>query len=354
MTTRVADTSGRRAFEVQADHCTRMNAPFTARLCLTLADILDDTSALGRRVLAWPRDNRIGDLVPLRCCAGLHRLARDGRVPAMSAVYPPAESDDETLRDALVAAIAAEDTFLAGYLDSPPQTNEVGRSAILLGGLLRLAEDVRLPFALHEIGASAGLNMLFQRWCYVLGDAGSFGAPDAPVTIACPWAGNAPSPSKPFEIASRRASDLAPLDPGRPDHRERLLSYIWPEQTERLERIAAALDVAAADSLRVEKADARAWLGDALAPGAAKDRVCTVLFHSVFIQYLDPAPRAALVADILARGASATEQKPFAWLRMEASETDKQRCELRLTLWPGGEDRALADVDWHGRRAHWH
>ncbi len=112
--------------------------------------------------------------------------------------------------------------------------------------------------------------------------------------------------------------------------------------------------IAAAVDLRVEKADARAWLRDALAADAPQDGVCTVLFHSVFIQYLEPASRAALVADILAKGDAATAQKPFAWLRMEGSEADKQRCELRLTLWPGGEDRALADVDWHGRSAHWH
>ena len=92
---------------------------------------------------------------------------------------------------------------------------------------------------------------------------------------------------------------------------------------------------------------------DELAPSRAQDGTCTVLFHSVFIQYLDPPDRAALVADILARGAVATGHSPFAWLRMEANEADSARCELRLTLWPGGTDRALADVNWHGRSAHW-
>ena len=354
MTMRVTDTSGpRRAFEVQAEHCNRMDAPFTARLCLALLEVLDDTTALGRRVIGWPRENAVGDLVPLRCCAGLHHLAREGRVPALSAIYPPAACSDETLRQTLIAAIEREDAFLTGYLDSPPQTNEVGRSAILLGGLLRLAEQVPMPFALYEIGASAGLNMSFERWRYDLGEAGSLGSPDARVTIASAWTGNAPSPETPVMICARAASDLAPLDPGKPTDRERLLSYIWAEQADRLVRIEAALDVAAKDGLRVENADARAWMRDALAAGRAQDGTCTVLFHSVFIQYLDPPVRAALIVDIFARGAAATEQKPFAWLRMEAAEQDKARCELRLTLWPGGVDRALADVNWHGRSAHW-
>ena len=213
MNVRVANTSGpRRAFEVQAEHCNRMDAPFTARLCLALLELLDDTTALGRRVIGWPRENAVGDLVPLRCCAGLHRLARAGDVPALTAAYPPAASSDESLRRALIVAIGKEDAFLTGYLDSPPQTNEVGRSAILLGGLLRLAEQVRMPFALHEIGASAGLNMSFRRWRYELGEAGSWGTADAPVTIVSAWTGNAPSPDTLVSICARAASDLAPLD----------------------------------------------------------------------------------------------------------------------------------------------
>ena len=78
-----------------------------------------------------------------------------------------------------------------------------------------------------------------------------------------------------------------------------------------------------------------------------------MLWHSVFIQYLDPPARRALIAAIRARGAQATADRPFAWLQMESGLDRRDQCELRLTLWPGGETIRLADVDWHGRSAHW-
>lgn len=352
MTERLADGGGiRRAFEVQAEHCAKMGAPFNARVCRALVEVLDDTTGLGRRVLAWPKETRANDLVPLRCCAGLHALARAGRVAELAAVYPPHTGDERALRDAVAAAVAAEDAFLTKYLDSAPQTNEVGRSAILLGGLLTL-QPAR-PVALFEVGASAGLNMQFDRWRYHLGPAGTWGDPDSPVSVRCDWTGTPPSLETPLRVVSRAASDLAPLDPAAPGDRERLLSYIWPDQAERLARTAAALDIAAGSDLRVAKADARDWVARELAPERAPPDALTVLFHSVFIQYLDPPVREALISDITGRGAKATDDTPFAWLRMEANEQDRARCELRATRWPGGRDEHLADVDWHGRSAHW-
>ena len=331
MSARVADDPAlARLFAVQADSCTRMQAPFNARVCAILADILDDTSALGRRVLAWPPDNRAGDLVPLRCCAGFHALARSRRVPALADVYPPATADDDAVRDALRAAIAAQDAFLAGYLDSAPQTNELGRSAILLGGLLTVAAHLKMPIALFEVGASAGLNLLFDRWSYDLGADHRWGASDAPVRIRSEWSGATPLLDTPLSIVARAASDLAPLAAQSPTDRERLLSFIWPDQTERLSRTTTALDVAADDGLCVARADARTWVADRLAARQARDGVATVLWHSVFIQYLAPAGRAALVAEIQSRGAAATPDTPFAWLAMEAKPQTPRACELRL------------------------
>ena len=353
--TRVADDPGLvRLFAVQAENCAKMGAPFNARVCATLADTLDDTSTLGRRVLRWPNENRGNDLVPLRCCAGFHALARARRVPALLDVYPPALGSDDLLRAALRAAIACEDAFLAGYLDSAPQTNEIGRSAILLGGLLTIAERLGKAISLYEIGASAGLNLLFDRWSYDLGEAGTWGAPDAPVRTRSDWSGAAPSLGQPLTVVARAASDLSPLHADDPNDRERLLSFIWPDQSERLARTEAAFDVAARSGIRVDKADARDWVVDRLAPSRARAGTTTVLWHSVFIQYVDPPVRAALLADIRQRGAAATDDAPFAWLAMEAKTDARERCELRLTLWPGGETVSLADVDWHGRSARWH
>lgn len=353
------DPKLRRHFEGQAEACEAMDAPFNGRLCRLLAANLDDASALGRRILDWPTDNLRNDLVALRACAGFHALARAGRVSALRDVYPPKTCDDAQLWAALADAIAREDAFLAGYLDSAPQTNELGRSAILLGGVLALAEQVSLPIDLYEVGASAGLNLLFDRWSYDLGPGGfweptgSWGPTEAAVRISCPWTGAMPPRDTPFTIRRREASDLQPLDASDNKDRERLLSYIWPDQADRLARTRVALDVAAQSGVTIAKADARGWVARALAPDRAEPGVTSLLFHSVFIQYVDPPIREALVADIKRRGEAATAETPFAWLQMEAGDKQRAHCELRLTVWPGGEERHLAEVDWHGRWAEW-
>ena len=340
------------AFARQANACLELGAPFTANLCRILGANLDDSSALGRRVAAWPADALWPDLLPLRCCAALNTLVRRGRAPALAAFYPPhAPGDDDAFWNAIAASISADDAEMTAFLDSPPQTNEVARSAVLLGGFLTIAEAVRRPLALYELGASAGLNLLFDRYAYDLDDGRRWGDMTSPVRISCAWKGRTPSLATPLTIASRAAVDLRPVDARSTDDRERMLAYIWPEQTERLRRIEPALDMVASSGLVVEQGDALAWLKNVMA-GPPPDGVCRVAYHSVFFQYLPPELRKALHQEIIAIGERATAAAPLAWLSMEAGE-DRMSCELRLTIWPGAERRTLAQVDWHGRWATW-
>lgn len=340
------------AFERQAKACSDFGAPFTANLCRILGANLDDSSAFGRRVAAWPADTLWPDLLPLRCCAALNTLVRRGRAPALAAFYPPrAPGDEAAFWNAIAATISANDAEMTAFLDSPPQTNEVVRSAVLLGGFLTIAEAVVRPLALYELGASAGLNLLFDRYAYDLGDDRRWGDATSPVRIACAWQGRAPALATPLTIASRAAVDLRPVDARSTDDRERMLAYIWPEQTERLRRIEPALDMVASSSLTIEQADALDWLKTLMAE-PPPDGVCRIAYHSVFFQYLPPELRNALRQEIISIGERTTKTAPFAWLSMEAG-ADRMSCELRLTIWPGAERRTLAQVDWHGRWATW-
>ena len=340
------------AFERQARACVDLGGPFTGNLCRILGANLDDRSAFGRRVATWPADSLWPDLVPLRCCAALNTLVRRGRAPALAAFYPPNDpGDDEPFWRAIEATIAAQDADMTAFLGSPPQTNEVVRSAVLLGGFLTIAEAVGRPLALYELGASAGLNLLFDRYAYDLDDNRKWGDAKSPVRIGSVWKGRAPALTTPLKIASRAAVDLRPVDARVSDDRERMLAYIWPEQTERLRRIEPALDMVAKSDLKVEQGDALAWLKNVMA-GPPSDGLCRVVFHSVFVQYLPADLRRALREKIVEIGERATTAAPFAWLSMEAGE-DRMSCELRLTIWPGAERRKLAEVDWHGRWAKW-
>jgi hypothetical protein len=128
------------------------------------------------------------------------------------------------------------------------------------------------------------------------------------------------------------------------------LACIWPDQFDRLERSQAAIDVALAHGVTVEAADALAWTRAHVSPrpGAA-----TVLYHSIFWQYLPAETRAALREEIAEIGARATPEAPFAWLRMEPASDNLASVELRLTSWPGGERRVLAQVHPHAAWVQW-
>lgn len=329
-----------------------MGAPFTARLCRLFGQRLDETSAFGKRVFAWPRETLWPDLVPLRCCAALNILVRTGRAPDLARFYPAGEgATDDDLWRAIAATIARHDSYMTAFLDSPPQTNEVVRSGVLLGGFLHIAQTTKMPLALYETGASAGLNLLFDSYRYDLGDGRAWGDPQSRVTIASTWKGNAPPLDAQIRVASRAAVDLRPVDARDAQDRERMLAYIWPEQVERVKRIEAALDLVASSDLRVEAEDALAWLEQQFAQ-PAREGTCRVVYHSVFAQYLPQQVRAELRAAIKRHGETATADAPFAWLSMEAGG-DRMSCELSLTIWPGGERKSLAKVDWHGKWAEW-
>ena len=191
----------------------------------------------------------------------------------------------------MAAALQRHDKWICAFLDSPPQTNETGRSAVLLPGFLEIARRTQLPLALNEIGSSAGLNLFFDRFRYRYGEA-AWGDPDYPVTLAPQMRGAAPDLSGEMKIASRAGSDIAPLDVRNEHDRLRLRSYIWADQSERLARLDAALAVAQRGGFTLEKADAADFVSRRLA--ARMERQCFVLFHSVVWQYLPDATRQAI------------------------------------------------------------
>lgn len=237
---------------------------------------------------------------------------------------------------------------LAAFMDHEPQTNEVRRSAALLGGFLTVARETGLPLRCFEIAASAGLNLSWDRYRYDL--SGSAWGPDSPVLLPSDWSGALPPLDAQVRVVHRQACDRRPVDLKAPVQRRRLQAYVWPDQFDRLERIRAAIDVALANDVNVEAADAVDWTARSArpSPGAA-----TVIYHSVFWQYMPAASQAALRQAIEYLGASATNDAPLAWLRMEPPPENTAIMEVRLTIWPGGEERILAVVHAHGASARW-
>ena len=333
-------------FEQSAKACEDMGSPFTARVMRVSIMTLDETTATGRRVLGWrPEPN---DVVALRLAAALHSLVLQGRDPRLAIVYPPNSGGD--VEGAVAAALKRHDEWICAWLDSPPQTNETGRSAVLLPGFLEISRQTHLPLALNEIGSSAGLNLFFDQFRYRY-DGKDWGDAAYPVTLAPQMRGAVPDLSGELTIASRAGSDIAPLDVRNENDRLRLRSYIWADQSERLARLDAALAVAQWGDFTLEKEDAADFVTQRLA--ARIEGQCFVLFHSVVWQYLPDATRQAIENAMQSEGAEATPDAPLAWLRMETLASTDPYPVLQLTLWPGRQTRTLALADFHGRWVEW-
>ncbi|MGV8936434.1 MAG: DUF2332 domain-containing protein [Allorhizobium sp.] len=338
----------RNAFSMQAVSCDGLGSPFTARLCRLVGARLDTSSAVGRHVLAWKGDaTSAGDALPLRLAGALHALVLGGLNAGLSAAYPPHAADDDALWASIAKALVRDEAFILTRLASPPQTNEVRRSAALLPGFLTIAALFSKPLVLSEIGASAGLNLQWDLYGYRLGDM--VWGEGAHVVLTPDWSGP-PPPIAPISIFERGGCDLNPLEPQSFGDRQRLLSYIWADQADRIERTRAALAIAADSGLSVERANAVDWLRTRLTlarPGKAH-----VIYHSVAWQYLPQARQAEGNALIEAAGAWATPDAPIARLQMEG-DGQPGGAALTLTVWPGGETHVIGRADYHGRWVKW-
>jgi len=338
-------------FREQSGWCEDYGSPFTARLLEQLARDIEAGGPTAELVAGWPRSPR-ADALSLRIAGALHAAVLSGRDPALAAEYPAARPAWDMARVWPLARsfLARERAWIAGFLASAPQTNEARRTIALLAGFLWLAARHDRELELLEIGASAGLNLYWDRFAY---RTASWQWGDGPVQISTEWTGAPPPLDAVPRIRARAACDLNPIDVRDPDQRLRLRAYIWADQTERLARFDAAAALAAADAARVERADAAEWL-EARLPRRSPDAL-TVVYHSVFYQYPRAETRqriAAAIAEAGERGAA-----PLAWLRLEPETVlggphDSARFLVDVVTWPGAERRTLAATDGHGNFVH--
>jgi hypothetical protein len=330
--------------------CNSMGSPFYGALLDNMAgDVASDGPVA--RFLTDRLDSTYEDAVPLRLLGGIHRLVLAGSAPELAARFPSVGGDGDAGRawPAVVDALDAHGDAIRDALTRPPQTNEVGRSASMVGGFLLVARETQLPLRVLEIGSSAGLNLRFDRYWYE-SDGASYGDPASPVRFNELWEGGRPSFDTRLTIAQRRGCDRDPIDAGTEAGRLTLLSYVWPGQTERFAVLRAALDVAREVPVTIDRAEIPAWLARQLhEPVAGR---ATVVFHSITWQYLTDEERGAAERELTGAGDRATPDSSLAWLRLEPS-ADLSHAELRLTTWPGGEERLLARCHYHLGPVHW-
>lgn len=284
------------------------------------------------------------------------RVARDAEVLALLDTLPAAKQQPNLIF-AAARHHGAEQEYLSFrstltdrwqsvremILTHATQTNEAGRCAVLLPFLAALPQ----PLALLEVGASAGLCLLPDRYSYRYDDGTDVDPADGPsdVVLPCELGPGVTAPTAMPEVVWRAGIDLAPIDVADDQACAWLKTLIWPGQEERRQRLDAALTLARRDPPRVLRGDLLHALPD-LAREAPADATL-VVFHSAVLAYLSAQDRArfgTLVGELPGHwisnesaGAVASLSSP---IRVPADEG-------RFVLSVDGQPRALADP--HGR-----
>jgi hypothetical protein len=314
----------RRVFLRQRPHF-EGRSPLYTQLCSFLAD----ADAVQEIVEFWDWDT------PLRFLAGLHYLVLSGR----------ANWDD------VPETLVREQAFLRGFVATQAvQTNEVQRAWCLLPCFLLVS---RLTGAstldLVELGSSAGLNLLWDRYRYSYG-AGDWSA-DTNARVALCGAERTPVPQALLRqrpnVRSRIGIDLSPIDAATAEGRLLLQAFIWPGQ----ERRAAALDEAIGELRHNQLSLLRGDIVSVL-PRLLNERPVdglTVVFETAVMGYLPPSQRDEVLNAIEAAG----RDTHLAFVSSGVPEGDIGMYTLTVTIWPSGEVRTVAIVDFHGAWLDW-
>lgn len=338
----------------QAKACQALGSPLYHHLLLQAAA---DALAGGPvwEVFGDARPGLPGNADALRLMAAVHRLVLVGLAPRLAPYYPSVGGRaDLGAWQAFRATLAEQPETVRELLALPCQTNEVGRSAALLGGFLLVAHQTGLPLRLLEIGSSAGLQLRWDHFHYRTGEA-AWGPEGSPVRLIGNWTVPPPHLDGAVEVAERRGCDPHSIDPMTVEGQLTLTASVWADQLDRLERLRGALEIAQRIPARVDRAPAGAWLPWRLAEPAVG--AATVVFHSVVLQYIPRPERAVFRATLEEGGARATPEAPLSWLYLEPETPETldrgMPFAVELVTWPGGDRRRLASSGAHGSHVRW-
>lgn len=283
-------------------------------------------------------------------------VAGDGPVLEFLATLPPEKRQPNLLfaaarylldavpdADALSRLVSGRAADLrAVMLARRTQTNEVARCATLIPALCRLPQ----PLALVEVGASAGLCLLADRYSYDYGGRLVPGADPAAPTLRCRVEGPVPAVTTVPTVAWRRGVDLNPLDPADEADVHWLECLIWPGEEGRVERLHAAIAAARRHPVTVERGDLLDALPSLVAGAPAGSNV--VVVNSVVLAYLEPPMRKQFARLVRTLGVH--------WLSNEAPGVlpglESRASSGGMLLVEDGE-RVLAESDGHGSWLRW-
>jgi hypothetical protein len=240
--------------------------------------------------------------------------------------------------------------WLRGFVqEHGVQTNEVQRSWMLLPCFLDIARRAGVEtLDLIELGSSAGLNLVWDRHRYRY-EAGEWGRADAPLVLA--GEERRPVPAELLElrprVRHRRGIDRSPIDVTSPEGALLLKSFVWADQTDRLERLDRAIETLRLDPPVLEVGDIAERLPDVLAE--RRLGALTVVYATAVLSYLGDRQ-----GDVLATLEEAGRQFPLAFLWTgQPGQGEHSYWGLWLRLWPEEDELLLAHAGFHGQWLEW-
>jgi hypothetical protein len=320
----------------QAAWCAELGSPLYGSLLESAADDLELEGPV-MDVLSGFENEPGAAALALRLMGAVHKLVLEDAVPDLAVRYPSTGGDGDAAAAWPVfrQAVADHRDRIRALLASGCQTNEVGRSAALLGGFLEVAQREKKPLRILEVGASAGFNLRWDRYRYessegAWGDASSHVRFDHSYEVSPPF-------NRTADVVERKGCDLNPIDATTADGAMTLRSFVWADQLGRMAQLDGAIEAAAETPVEVERIGAADFLERELAQPS--EGVATVVFHSVFMQYVEVSERERIIA--------ALDRSSAHHLSFEPGAAAEARFDVRL------DGELLGTSMAHGSRVRW-
>ena len=332
----------------QSAICTQLGSPLYAEIFQAMAADLTNngvTAQISEHLTIRPQR----DAAPLRIAGAIHRLALTGKAPSIARHFPSTGGNPgPTLVDDYLEALAIFRNDIDDGLSRSVQTNEVGRTTMLVTGMSFFAREVRIPAThLREVGSSCGLNLQVDDYFFEANGT-SYGNGNALVRFEdSAWGTPRPDIAQCPVLLSRAGCDIAPLDARNENDQFTLLSFVWPDQFDRFARLRNAINNACASPTYVSphQQDAAEWIHQQFENISFDEPV--LIFHSIVWQYLSRKTKDAFREAVNGRCAQRTA--PTGWLRMEPAGPV---ADLRIDIWEDKRkthsDQVLADSSYHG------
>jgi hypothetical protein len=315
--------------------CKQIRSPLYERFSLAIANDAEMLQLAAGCNLGQPPPNLLYAAVQYLLLRGVEHSLKDYYPALTDNARPPTNDAYDVFRE----FCQEHEVEIRGLIETRTvQTNVVRRSIVLLPAFARVAAlGGRHGLAQIEVGASAGLNLNWQRYHYDYGSGLSWGDETSPVRLLTERRGEVALPNVPGSLRSSSCVgvELQPVSLADDSSVAWLRSLVWPENVELHHQLSAAIGLAKEHPPTVVKGDANAKLLALLAEAPADATLCVFATH-VLYQF----PKDAVIA-LFKMMQNYSRSRPVYFISMEG--TGNAHSELKLTVYESGS-RTLIDL----------